>query len=140
MLILNPASVKIAGAEHTNVESCAIDRAAHKEVVEWSDNGAFAVFADVPEQRVEIKLTQRLESNAADQQLDLLRPGQSVSLEMVTSLNSSQARRRKLTATGVVRAVRNVVGVGKDPQARRVIELIAISSDGSTDPVGQIDW
>lgn len=140
MLILNPASVKIAGVEYTNVESCAIDRTAHKEVVEWSDNGAFAVFADVPEQKVEIKVTQRLETAAADQLLDLLRPGQSVSLEVVSSLNSSQARRRKITAACVVRAVRNLVSVGKDPQARRVIELVAISSDGSTDPVGQIDW
>lgn len=140
MLILNPTSVKIAGVEYTSVESCAIDRTAHKEVVEWSDNGSFAVFADVPEQKVEIKLTQRLESNAADQLLDLLRPGQSAAIEILTSLNSSHARRRKLTATCVVRAVRNLVSVGKDPQARRVIELVAISSDGSTDPVGQIDW
>ena len=46
MLILNPASVQIAGVEYSNVESCAIDRTPHKEVVEWSDNGAFAVFAD----------------------------------------------------------------------------------------------
>jgi hypothetical protein len=70
MLILNPASVQIAGVEYTNVESCAIDRTPHKEVVEWSDNGAFAVFADVPEQKVEIKLTQRLEAAAADQVLE----------------------------------------------------------------------
>jgi hypothetical protein len=139
MLILNPALVQIAGVEYTNVESCAIDRTPHKEVVEWSDNGAFAVFADVPEQKVEIKLTQRLETAAADQVLDLLRPGQSVAIEIRTSLNSSHARRRKLTATCMVRAVRNLVSVGKDPQARRVIELIAIS-DGSSDPVGQSDW
>ena len=138
MLILNPASVMLAGVEYSNVESCAIDRAAHKEVVEWSDNGPYAVFADVPEQKVEIKFTQRLASNAADQQLDRLRPGQSVSVEVVTSLNSSQAQRRRITATCVVRAVRNLVSVGKDPQARRVIELIAIS-DGSSDPVGQGD-
>ena len=139
MLILNPASVKIAGVEYANVESCVIDRTPHKEVVEWSDNGAFAVFADVPEQKVEIKLTQRLETAAADQLLDLLRPGQSVAIEILTSLNSSHARRRKLAATCVVRAVRNLVSVGKDPQARRVIELTAISSDGSSDPVGQSD-
>lgn len=138
MLILNPASVVLAGVEYSNVESCAIDRVAHKEVVEWNDNGPYAVFADVPEQKVEIKLTQRLASNAADQQLDRLRPGQSVSVEVVTSLNSSQAQRRRITATCVVRAVRNLVSVGKDPQARRVIELIAIS-DGSSDPVGQVD-
>lgn len=139
MLILNPASVVLAGVEYSNVESCAIDRAAHKEVVEWNDSGPYAVFADVPEQKVEIKLTQRLASNAADQQLDRLRPGQSVSVEVVTSLNSSHAQRRRITATCVVRAVRNVVSVGEDPQARRVIELIAIS-DGSSDPVGQSDW
>lgn len=139
MLILNPASVVLAGVEYSNVESCAIDRAAHKEVVEWNDNGPYAVFADVPEQKVEIKLTQRLASNAADQQFDQLRPGQRVSVEVVTSLNSSHARRRRITATCVVRAVRNLVSVGKDPQARRVIELIAIS-DGSSDPVGQSDW
>ena len=139
MLILNPASVKIAGVEYASVESCAIDRTPHKEVVEWSDNGAFVVFADVPEQKVEIKLTQRLETAAADQLLDLLRPGQSVAIEILTSLNSSQARRRKITATCVVRAVRDLVSVGKDLQARRVIELIAIS-DGSSDPVGQSDW
>lgn len=139
MMILNPASAKVAGVEYQNVEACSVDRTPHREVVEWSDHGQFAVFADVPEQKVEIKLTQRLESAAADQTLDQLRPGQSVSLEVTTSLNSSQARRRKVTATCVIKAVRHLVNTGKDPQARRVIEMIAISSDGSTDPVAQID-
>lgn len=136
MLILNPAKLSLLGLEYGSIESVKVNQLAHREVVEWSDAGPHAVFADIPECRVEIEISQRLESGTADQSLDGPKPGQLGAFEVITSPNASQARRRKLSAQCVIKSVRNEAG----PRAKRTITLIALSSDGSTDPITTTDF
>ncbi len=135
MLILNPPKLTLLAIDYSNIDSVKVDRLAHKETIEWSDSGPHAVFADIPETRVEISIVQRMEA-PSDQAIDAPKPGQAGALEVITSPNASQARRKKLTAQVVIRSVRTEVS---PTSARRTISLIAISPDGSTDPVGLID-
>lgn len=135
MLVLNPSSVTLGGVEYRDVESVAFERVAAKEVIEWDEGGAHAVFADVVRQRVEIEIGQRLEAGV----LDGPRPGEMGLLRVVTGLNAGVQGRRAFTATCVVRSVRvEVSGAGRE-KARRRLRLVAISADGSTDPVAQTE-
>lgn len=135
MLILNPAKLSLLGLEYGSIESVKVNRLAHREAVEWSDAGPHAVFADIPECRVEIEIMQHLESGGSDQSLDGPQPGQLGMLEVITSPNASQARRRKLSAQCAIKSIRNEAG----RRAKRSIILIALSPDGSTDPITMSD-
>lgn len=130
MLFLNPAKLTLLSADYSNIESVAISRLAHHEVTEWSDAGPFAVFADVPECKVEIAITQRLDTGP-DQSLLGPKPGEQGALELTTSPNASHAQRKKLIAQVVVRAVRYDLGA----KPKRTISLVAISPDGAADPI-----
>ncbi|MGH7244822.1 MAG: hypothetical protein ACREJD_15520 [Phycisphaerales bacterium] len=130
MLFLNPQSLSLLNVTYSNIESVSIDRLAHKEVTDYSDAGPFAVFADVPETKVEIQIVQRLDSGS-DQSLSGPKPGQQGALELTTSPNASQAQRKKLTTQVVIRAVRYDLAA----KSKRMISLVAISPDGATDPI-----
>ncbi|MBL8876944.1 MAG: hypothetical protein JNM86_14195 [Phycisphaerae bacterium] len=138
MLFLNPTKLSLLSADYSNIESVSIDRLAHREVTEYSDAGPYAVFADIPESKVEIAITQRLDTGAMtinDQSLTGPKPGQQGTLELITSPNSSQAQRKKLTTQVVIRAVRYDLAA----KPKRTISLVAISPDGATDPITLID-
>ncbi len=128
MLALNPRSVKFATAVWENVTSVALDRAADKVVAEVSDLGPHVVFVDVPEQRVTVRVT-------ADLQLDDLappRPGDSGTLAFFTSPAGTDGGRKKVSMTAAVVGVRHP----STPRGfSRVIDLIAVSSEGAADPV-----
>lgn len=134
MLFLNPANLTLLSTTYSNIESVSIDRLAHKEITEYSDAGPFAVFADIPESKVEIAITQRLDTGP-DQSLTGPKPGQQGTLELITSPNSSQAQRKKLTTQVVIRAVRYDLAT----KPKRTISLVAISPDGATDPITLTD-
>lgn len=127
MLILNPPKLTLLGVRYEAIESVAIDRLAHREVIEWCDAGPHAVFADVPEIRTDISIVQRLDTDT----LDTPRPGDSGALEIMLRPNSSDAARRTLSAQVVVRSVR--LSAGEKP--KRTISLVALSPDGATDPL-----
>lgn len=128
MLVLNPRLVKFGPSTWENVVSVAIDRAAHKQVIEWSDAGPHAVMADVPEQRVTIKVMQELlrEDIAAP------RPGEQAELIVFISPAGDSAR-RKVAMQAVVLHVTHELSLKKG--AVRTVELAAVSSAGSVDPI-----
>jgi len=129
MLVLNPREVRFDSETLEDVTSVTIDRRAARSVVEWSDLGAHAVFADVPEQRVEIRIVQEL----ARGDLGGLAPGDAGVLRFHTAPTGGHAGRRRVEATVVV------TGVGHELSRRRgavrTIACVAVSADGASDPV-----
>lgn len=125
------------GAVLEGVASVAVERTASRELEDWQDSGRYCVFADVPEERVRVKLVQEVEG----QLLDGLAPGDSGTLVIETSLGAGDASRTRVTLTGVVMDVRyalpsRVRGGGSNAGgASRSVEVLGVSSDGSTDPV-----
>lgn len=129
MLILNPSRVRFAGAAWEDVTRVAVDRAATRKVVEWGDAGPHVVLADVPEQTVTITVERQLARDG----FDAPRPGESGELTLYASPVGSEAGRVRVRATCVVLAVTHELSARKG--ALRVVELIAVSTDGAADPV-----
>lgn len=128
MLIVNPEKVSFAGAEWAGVESVAVDRLAHRLSQEWSDDGPWMVFCDVPEQRARVVLVQRLDAGALQSPV----PGDTGTLRFEAAAGDSDAGRVAVTMEVVVGEVRHEL-MRKGGQ--RTMVLWAVSADGSTDPV-----
>lgn len=129
MLLLNPRRVMFGSATWGNVASVAIGRSAQRMLVEWSDAGPHAVLADVSEQRVSIEVVQEL----LGEDMDTPKPGQSGTLTFTTAPTSTDQPLREVTMTAVVESVNYEVSLRRG-SVRRVV-LVAVSSDGSADPV-----
>lgn len=129
MLVLNPRQVKFGAAVWEGVAAVAIDRSAHRAIEEWGDLGPYATFADVPEERVRIRITQDLARGDAGSP----RTGEQAELTFHTAPTLSDAGRRKFAATAVVLAVEHEVSLRRG--ATRTITLAAISPDGDEDPI-----
>jgi hypothetical protein len=129
MLILNPRAVAFGSQRWDGVSSVAIDRSAHATVEEWTDLGPYAALADVPEQKVRIRITQHL--GARD--LGAPVPGDQAVLAFTTSAAETDSARRKVSASAVVLEVAHGFGPQRTPQ--RHITLAAISGDGAQDPI-----
>ncbi len=129
MLILTPASVTFATKPISDVARVAIDRRATKVAVEWSDLGRYATFADVPEQEVRV----RIEQTPGPLDLALPRPGDLGQLVFTAAANRGGVQRTRVTLTAVVTSIRH--DLDQSGPGKRTIELIAISSSGSADPV-----
>ena len=105
------------------------DRTASRQIVEWSDLGPHAVFADAPERKVTIKLERELTRDGLDGPL----AGDAETLSLRTSPNASDAGGVAVTASAVVmRVTYELLG---QAGALQKIELIAISESGDVDPV-----
>ncbi|GAB4384298.1 MAG: hypothetical protein Kow0022_06430 [Phycisphaerales bacterium] len=128
MLVLHPEQVSFDGQIWDGVESVAIDRLAHRLVLEWSDQGPHMVMADVPEQRVRVAMVQRL----TESQITSPLPGASGQLRFEVARSASDAGRVRVTAQVVVGEVRHEV---TRRGGLRSIVFWAISSDGLSDPV-----
>jgi hypothetical protein len=128
MLVLNPQRVQMDGQEWSGVESIAIDRLAHRLVQEWSDDGAYSTYVDVPEQRVRVSLVSVLDDGA----LDELLPGQAGMLTFEAARSGSDAGRIEVSVGVVVGEVRHEVSRGRGV---RSIVCWGVSSDGQADPV-----
>lgn len=130
MLVLNPRRVTFGSAAWTNVSSVSIGRASNRLLAEWSDEGPHVVLADVPEQLVSVRVVQEMLGD----DMDTPRPGESGALSFTTGANSSDAATREVTvAEAVVRTVTYETSTSRG--SRRFIGLVAVSADGTADPV-----
>jgi hypothetical protein len=130
MLILNPNRVRFGSLRLERVLAVAIDSSS-REVVEHSDLGPHAVFADAPERRTRVKLVQELTSTDLAAPL----PGDAGELSFFAAPGSSEARRVQVSAQCVVLRVEH--DIRRTPT--RTITLTALSSDGQADPVAVDD-
>ncbi|MCC6678794.1 MAG: hypothetical protein IT436_16805 [Phycisphaerales bacterium] len=129
MLVLNPRVVKFGSVVWDGVLSVAIDRLANRKTIGWTDAGPHATFADIPEQRIEVRITQELTREDLAGPI----PGQQAELVLYTSPTSSEAGRRKVSLQAVVVQVSHELSLKKG--AVRMIELVAVSATGAGDPV-----
>ena len=129
MLLLNPRHVRFGSLTLEDVFAVAIDRSAHRAVEDWPDTGPYASFADVPEQKVRIRIEQEL--SAGD--LGPPAPGDRATLTLSASPTMCDASRRRLTADAVVLSVTYDLSLKRG--AARTITLAALSPDGAADPI-----
>lgn len=130
MLLLNPRRVTFGSATWGNVASIAVSRWANKAIVEWSDAGPHAVLADVPEQRVEIEVIQEL----LGEDVNTPSPGELGTLAFTTGPATTDEPTREVEITAMVESVKYEVSVRRGSHRR--VTLVALSADGTTDPVG----
>lgn len=135
MLILNPQGVVFGSVVLDQVTMVAVERVGTRVVVEWGDGGPHAVFADVAEQRVNVRVVQEV-----DVVVDAVKPGDQGTLSFVASMSGADAGRRKVSATAVVTGVgyevgRSATGTGASPRAIRTLTFVLVSGNGATDPV-----
>ena len=129
MLVLNPGRVEFDGDAWDDVSSVEVNRFGEEVVVEYGDDGSHVVFCDVPRQKVNVRVVQRVDGD------DLAAPGlgDSGTLVFETAANSSAARRAEVEVEAVVTGVQYAVAAAGS--ARRTVFLVGVSSDGSGDPV-----
>lgn len=133
MLVLNPRNVKFGAVEWKNVVAVAVDRQAARTIEEIGDVGPYVTFADVPQQRVRIRVQQEFTRD----EMSAPRPGDQATLEFITTPAANEMQRRKVTATAVVLSVDHELSQRRG--AIRRIELTALSSNGTADPVVIVD-
>ena len=129
MLILNPRQVTFNSTTWPDVTLVSIDRTATRLALDWSDDGPHPTFADVPEQRIDVKVVADLSGSSVTPPI----PGDEGELSFVTSPTASDGSRRRVTMTCIITGVSHEVSL-KRPGVR-TIDLVAISTDGHTDPV-----
>lgn len=135
MLIITPAAVRFDTLTLDDVSLIAIERAAERAVIEWSDFGPHPVFADVPEVRTSVKLSRRVHRG----DLAAIAPGQMGELSFVVSPAGTAAAAKKHAAQCVVMSVKYDLAqpagsAAKGPSAVQVIECVAVSASGSAEP------
>ena len=131
MLTITPTNVRFDTLTLDEVSHIAVERAPQREVVEWADLGAHATFADVPEQRITVKVVRRVLRG----DLGALAPGQLGELSFVVSPVGAASGAKKHAAQCVVLAVKYDLTHGpKSPGAVQTVEFVAISSTGAADP------
>lgn len=133
MLVLNPQSVTLLGTVVERVRRVAVHRTPERSVLEWGGLGPYAIFADVPEQRVEIELVADLERGSLDGPV----PGDAGELVLLTSPTSGSGGRRRVQASVVVTAVHHEVEPGG--KASRRVRMAALSATGAADPISISD-
>lgn len=132
MLILNPRIVTLGGATLRDVQAISIEREAKRLVTEFTDAGPHVAFADVPEQIVRATITQDLMDGTPDGP----RPGDSLALSFVSSPTGSDSTRVRWSASGVVtKCSHEIVTGGRGVGARRTVDVVLVSSNGTADPV-----
>ncbi len=129
MLLLNPETVKFGVATWYDVTVVLVDRATERPVLEWSDTGPYPVFADVPEQRVSVRVSRRLLRDTAFTP----RPGDSAELIVYASPTAGDAQRRRIRAICVVTHVAHELSAQRG--ALQTVTLVALSADGAADPI-----
>ena len=132
MIWLNPARVVFGGQALSHVESVVVDRVSSKLLLERGDGGPHVVFADVPEQRVTVRVVRRaVEADSVE-----VSPGELGVLSFDRSLNASSSVERVTISQAVVTGVTHRLERSGD--ARQTVEFVAVSSDGSSDPVQRV--
>lgn len=127
MIVLRPDEVRFGGETWGKVARVTIDRLSMGTVDEWDELGAHLVFVDVAKQRAVIRVSQEIEGDDFGGPI----PGE-LALFSFYGSTGSDADRRRVYCDAVVESVLNKVS---DYGSSRVITLIAVSSDGSVDPI-----
>ena len=127
MIVLRPSDVRFGSKIWENVARVSVDRVSVSSASEWDDLGPHLVFADVVRQRAVIRVTQEIEGD----DFDGLVLGELDEFSFVGS-SGTDAGRVRVEADVVVESVLNKVS---DFGSSRVITLVAVSSDGSVDPI-----
>ncbi|MEO1008700.1 MAG: hypothetical protein AAFX79_09040 [Planctomycetota bacterium] len=129
MLVLNPEWVSLLGTTIEGVRRVVVQRSAARSLVEWGDEGAFPIFADVPEQRVEIEVV----ADIARDSLEGAAPGDEGTLRFFTAPVAGSGGRRRVEASVVVLEARYDVEPGS--RAQRRWRMVALSDGGAADPI-----
>lgn len=129
MLMLNPQSVRFGAARWDDVAAVLVNRAAARLTIEWSDMGPHIVFADVPEERVTIRVTRRLVRGTTFTP----RPGDAAELVAYTAPTAGEASRRRVRIGAVVTDVSHEVSTRHG--GVQTVTLVGISTNGAADPV-----
>jgi hypothetical protein len=126
LLIPHPDTLAFDGLALPDALSITIDRAAAREILDWTDDGPHPTFADIPEQRTTITIARK----PAPGDLTAPLPAQLGELSFIFSPAGTDAARKRLRAQCVVREVRHDLA-----SPRQFITLLALSPHGSTDPI-----
>lgn len=129
MLVISPREVTFDGERWEGVSLIAVDRRASRRVVEWSDAGPHAVFADVAEEAVTLRIVQE---NQRDDP-GTLRPGREGELRFEAGVAGTDAGRIGVRARCVVTDVTHEIGLKRG--CVREVRLAALSDDGAADPI-----
>lgn len=132
MVFLNPDIVKLGALTLANVQFVAIDREARRTALEYTDLGPYAAFADVPEQRVVVRIVRRI----AESEALAIKPGDRLALSLRAAPNLSAGPVRAISATVVISAVEFTMS--QRGGATQRISAIAISSTGAVDPITSV--
>lgn len=133
MIWLSPRNVMLGGVTLEHVSAVSLSRRAEKVVVEFGSVGPHVEFADVPEQRVEIEITRTV----VDQQDNGVRPGDAVALRFRTAPSGAGLPVRVVTADVVITGVESKLSARGG--AMQTVSCVAVSADGSADPVVEAD-
>lgn len=131
MIWLNPMGVTLGGQSLSEVESVLVDEQSQRLVVEHSDDGPHAVFADVPERRVVVKILRRVIGN----EVAVPRPGDLGVLSFRSAPTGASASGVAVSATVVVTDVKHEID--RKRGAWQTVLAVAVSSDGAVHPVVQ---
>lgn len=131
MLFLNPHTVTLGSVVLDHVSAIIVDRTADRLALEYSDVGAYPIFADVPEQRVTVTIVRDL-LEGDPLILNSLAPGFQTTLAFATSPADSEAQLMDFSAALVITAVKHELKRGKSAIQR--IVGVAISTSGNLDP------
>ncbi|TVQ34450.1 MAG: hypothetical protein EA376_00135 [Phycisphaeraceae bacterium] len=113
--------------ELDGVELIAADRRAGRLVVEYTDRGPHAGFADVTEQRTSVRIVRRPDETAPPGL------GTAATLRFRTARASGDAGGALVSIVVVVAGVEHQFDVRRG--GRQVLTCIAVSEDGALDPV-----
>ncbi|HED54228.1 MAG TPA: hypothetical protein ENJ00_08510 [Phycisphaerales bacterium] len=126
--MLGPESVVFDGDAWSGVDLVAVDRISAKEIVEYGDSGPQVIFADVVQSRVNVRVVLGLERS------ELLgpAPGDEGLFEFRAGFGRTDVGWVRVSMTAVVQRVTHELTPGG---VKRVVQMVAVSSDGVTDPV-----
>jgi len=129
MIWMNPRNVSFAGQPLRQVESIIANRRAEGVVAEYGQGGPFVQFVDVPQQRVTLMIERIV---TQDEPMDL-RPSQQGTLVFESAPSLSEGSGRRVSCTAVLIGVEHALNTKRGMVQK--IEAIAVSSNGSTDPL-----
>ena len=132
-LWLAPERVELLGLSLEGVSAVAVDRRAARVVTEWGDLGAHAVMADVPEQRVTVRIVRRVSGADGGMFAGVITPGAMGELLFTAAAGAGDGGRRRVSADVVVTAVEHELREGRG--GAQTITCVAVSADGAADPV-----
>lgn len=129
MLILSPRQVRFGSLTLADIAAIIIDRSPARTVEEFTEHGPYAVFADIPVQRLRLHIVQQATSDVPDDP----RPGDQAMLTFHTAHATTAARPSTISALCVVLAVQHELSLKHG--ATRKVTLVPISETGETDPI-----